>query len=153
MHGMQALCDENRHLKFYCQSYYLHCCFAFSHVFHLLLRKCDSALPEKHVGCTVNGLQLIAILHLTCMAPNSCSAQWSGKDLVLAWTTVCKVQASAELPQSGVATSDTWQALLGKDAKPSDAAKLALENETDDDMTADHGGVYLVGEQRWARTS
>lgn len=63
------------------------------------------------------------------------------------------MQATADLPQSGVATSDTWQALLGKDAKPSDAAQLVLNNETDDDMTADHGGVYLVGEQRWARAS
>lgn len=66
---------------------------------------------------------------------------------------MCCVQASVGLPQSGVATGDTWQALLGKDAKPADAAKLAAQNETDDDMTAEHGGVYLVGEQRWAKAS
>ena len=63
------------------------------------------------------------------------------------------LQASVGLPESGVATSDTWQALLGPDATPADAAKLASHNDIDDDMTQDHGGVYLVGEQRWARES
>ncbi len=48
--------------------------------------------------------------------------------------------------------SDTWQALLGPEAKPIDAKILVMNNETDEDMTADHeGAVYLVGEQRWAR--
>lgn len=64
---------------------------------------------------------------------------------------VCDLQATANLPESGVATSDTWQALLGKDAQPIDAKKLVQNDETDDDMTAEHNGVYLVGEQRWAR--
>jgi len=51
-----------------------------------------------------------------------------------------------------VVTSDTWQALLGPNAKPIDAKILVMNNETDEDMTADHeGAVYLVGEQRWAR--
>ncbi len=51
-------------------------------------------------------------------------------------------------------TSDTWQALLGPDAKPINAKILVMNNETDEDMTADHeGAVYLVGEQRWARKS
>lgn len=64
------------------------------------------------------------------------------------------MQASADLPESGVVTSDTWQALLGKDAKPTDAKKLALNDGTDDDMTANHDGmVYLIGEQRWERKS
>ena len=50
-------------------------------------------------------------------------------------------------------TSDTWQALLGPDATPIDAKILVMNNETDEDMTADHeGAVYLVGEQRWARS-
>lgn len=66
----------------------------------------------------------------------------------------CGVQASANLPESGVVTSDTWQALLGKDAKPIDAKSLAQNDETDDDMTANHDGmVYLIGEQRWERRS
>lgn len=64
------------------------------------------------------------------------------------------MQASANLPESGVVTSDTWQALLGKDAKPIDAKNLAQNDETDDDMTANHDGmVYLIGEQRWERRS
>ena len=61
------------------------------------------------------------------------------------------MQASANLPESGVVTSDTWQALLGKDAKPIDAKMLALNDETDEDMTAEHDGIYLIGEQRWER--
>lgn len=64
------------------------------------------------------------------------------------------MQASANLPESGVVTSETWLALLGRDAKPIDAKKLALNDETDDDMTAEHDGmVYLIGEQRWERRS
>ncbi len=60
------------------------------------------------------------------------------------------LQATANLPESGVVTSDTWQALLGPSAKPIDAKNLAMDNETDEDMTAEHA-VYLVGEQRWSR--
>ena len=64
------------------------------------------------------------------------------------------MQATANLPESGVCTSDTWQALLGPNATPADAKMLIMNDATDDDMTADHEGmVYLVGEQRWARKS
>ncbi|KAL0047709.1 hypothetical protein WJX82_010029 [Trebouxia sp. C0006] len=86
---------------------------------------------------------------------------WPGEDDMLWWqfgsdtcSAVQTFQATANLPESGVVTSDTWQALLGPDAKPIDAKILVMNNETDEDMTADHeGAVYLVGEQRWARKS
>ena len=61
------------------------------------------------------------------------------------------MQATANLPESGVVTSDTWQALLGPNAKPIDAKNLASNDANDEDMTAEHDGVYLVGEQRWSR--
>ena len=65
---------------------------------------------------------------------------------------VCAFQATVNLPESGVVTSDTWQALLGPNATPVDARNLVMNDETDEDMTADHEGcVYLVGEQRWSR--
>ncbi|KAA6429578.1 MAG: hypothetical protein FRX49_00014 [Trebouxia sp. A1-2] len=84
---------------------------------------------------------------------------WPGEDDMLWWqfgsdtcSAVQTFQATANLPESGVVTSDTWQALLGPNAKPIDAKILVMNNETDEDMTADHeGAVYLVGEQRWAR--
>ncbi|KAL3139253.1 hypothetical protein ABBQ32_006019 [Trebouxia sp. C0010 RCD-2024] len=86
---------------------------------------------------------------------------WPGEDDMQWWqfgdatcSAVQTFQASVNLPESGVVTSDTWQALLGKDAKPIDAKSLALNDETDDDMTAEHEGmVYLIGEQRWERRS
>ncbi len=62
------------------------------------------------------------------------------------------VQASYELPESGVATPDTWRALVGPDMAIEDALALTTDSEYDDDMAGDHGGlVWLVGEQRWSQ--
>ena len=62
------------------------------------------------------------------------------------------VQACYELPESGVATPDTWRALVGPDMAIEDALALTTDSEYDDDMTDDHGGmVWLVGEQRWSK--
>ena len=47
---------------------------------------------------------------------------------------------------------DTWLALLGPGAKPSDIDNLFSDNENDMDMLGDHqGAVWLLGEQRWSR--
>lgn len=110
----------------------------------------------KHTYALLFCLYLTRLLH--------CAMEWQSLGLqrqlwlssIQKW--VCQmhtyVQASADLPESGVVTSDTWQALLGKGAKPIDAKKLALNDGTDDDMTANHDGmVYLIGEQRWERKS
>lgn len=61
------------------------------------------------------------------------------------------VQASAGLPQTGIADDDTWQALLGPHAEPSDIDTLFSDNENDQDMCGNNKGVWLLGEQRWSR--
>ena len=61
------------------------------------------------------------------------------------------LQACNALPQTGAVDDETWQALLGPDAKPSDIDLLFSDDGSDSDMMADHGGVWLLGEQRWAR--
>ena len=67
--------------------------------------------------------------------------------------TVWGLQACSHLPETGVADEATWRALLGADAHPSDIGLLLSGTEDDVDMTAESEdrGVWLVGEQRFAR--
>ncbi|KAK9811174.1 hypothetical protein WJX73_008388 [Symbiochloris irregularis] len=61
-------------------------------------------------------------------------------------------QACNNLPQTGLVDDDTWVALLGPQAQPCDIDTLFSESEDDVDMLAG-SGVWLLGEQRWARAS
>ena len=63
------------------------------------------------------------------------------------------LQACSALPQTGMVDEDTWTALLGPTAVPSDVDTLFSENENDTDMLGNQGGVWLIGEQRWSRKS
>lgn len=61
------------------------------------------------------------------------------------------MQACTALPQTGMVDEDTWAALLGPSSKPSDIDNLFSDDGNDTDMLQEHGGVWLLGEQRWAR--
>ncbi len=45
----------------------------------------------------------------------------------------------------------TWKKLMPAGAEPSDILALYSNDETDDDMQASQGKVWLLGEQRWAK--
>lgn len=62
------------------------------------------------------------------------------------------LQACSGLPQTGMVDDDTWQTLLGSAARPNDIDFLFSGDDSDVDMLANHG-VWLIGEQRWARPS
>lgn len=61
------------------------------------------------------------------------------------------VQACHGLPETGVADEGTWQRLMKPEAEPADIHKVISNDETDDDMQASEGKVWLLGEQRWAK--
>lgn len=67
---------------------------------------------------------------------------------VTEWAIV--VQACNGLPQTGLVDDETWQTLLGPQAQPCDIDNLFSESEDDNDMLGGKG-VWLLGEQRWAR--
>ena len=60
-------------------------------------------------------------------------------------------QACHGLPETGVADERTWQRLMKPGAEPADIHKVISNDETDDDMQASEGKVWLLGEQRWAK--
>jgi hypothetical protein len=66
----------------------------------------------------------------------------------LAWPSAA--QACAGLPETAVADEATWKMLMGPDAKPDDAALLSSGDENDEDVS-EGTGIWLIGEQRWAR--
>ncbi|KAK9815597.1 hypothetical protein WJX72_006548 [[Myrmecia] bisecta] len=54
-------------------------------------------------------------------------------------------QASLDLPESGVADENSWRALVGPQAQPSDIYSIESGTEMDDDMLAPHeGAVWLL---------
>ena len=61
------------------------------------------------------------------------------------------VQACNSLPETGVADVRTWQTLMKPGAEPSDIMSLVSNDDTDDDMQASEGKIWLLGEQRWAK--
>lgn len=63
------------------------------------------------------------------------------------------VQACNGLPETGVADERTWQKLMKPGAEPTDIHRVISNDETDDDMQASEGKVWLLGEQRWAKIS
>lgn len=60
------------------------------------------------------------------------------------------LQACNGLPETGVADVGTWKKLM-PGSGPSDILGLIGNDETDDDMQASDGKVWLLGEQRWAK--
>lgn len=60
-------------------------------------------------------------------------------------------QACNTLPETGVTDVRTWKKLMHPGAEPSDILALYSNDETDDDMQACEGKVWLLGEQRWAK--
>lgn len=61
------------------------------------------------------------------------------------------LQACNSLPETGVADAGTWKKLMHPKTEPSDILALCSNDETDDDMQASEGKVWLLGEQRWAK--
>ncbi len=61
------------------------------------------------------------------------------------------MQACKGLPETGVADVGTWKTLMKDGAEPSDVLSLQSEDDTDDDMQASDGKIWLLGEQRWAK--
>ncbi len=61
------------------------------------------------------------------------------------------MQACKGLPETGVADVGTWKVLMRDGAEPSDILSLQSEDDTDDDMQASDGKIWLLGEQRWAK--
>lgn len=63
------------------------------------------------------------------------------------------LQACNGLPETGVADAGTWQKLMKPGSEPIDVLSMHGNDETDDDMQASEGKVWLLGEQRWAKIS
>ena len=61
------------------------------------------------------------------------------------------MQACTALPQTGMVDDETWAALLGSHAVPSDVDTLFSDDDNDADMQREGGAVWLLGEQRWSR--
>ena len=61
------------------------------------------------------------------------------------------MQACNNLAETGVVDDDTWQQLLGREARPQDIADLRSFDDTDMDLCGEGQGVWLLGEQRFER--
>ena len=61
------------------------------------------------------------------------------------------MQACNGLPETGVADVRTWQTVMTPGAEASDIMSLVSNDDTDDDMQASEGKIWLLGEQRWAK--
>ena len=62
------------------------------------------------------------------------------------------VQECVGLQATGVADAHTWKALLGAEAEPAHLADLRADDATDEDLSEIGERVWLLGEQRWARS-
>ena len=63
-------------------------------------------------------------------------------------------QSCNGLHETGVADEATWIALMPAGALPSDIENVQSGGSDDDDLSeTSEGRVWLLGEQRWARTT
>ncbi|CAL5223600.1 g6139 [Coccomyxa viridis] len=105
-------------------------------------------LREGEGGKLVHHLQVVLNQH----------GYYCGEDETVWWqfgsdtySSLLTFQACKGLPETGVADVGTWKTLMKDGAEPSDVLSLQSEDDTDDDMQASDGKIWLLGEQRWAK--